>query len=152
MAANAQDLASFERSTKVQSRKQDHLKQRLKLTEAKILSVAKGARSLAEREDLLGKIDLQRELSDGLVLDKVYSPIGVLLIIALLAAFSAKNMELDKAVSETGQAISSMFGFGESRVLNGVGNFVGKAFPIQISTIQETNRIENFDPNNLPMF
>jgi delta-1-pyrroline-5-carboxylate synthetase len=81
LAANAQDLASFERSTKVQSRKQDHLKQRLKLTEAKILSVAKGARSLAEREDLLGKIDLQRELSDGLVLDKVYSPIGVLLII-----------------------------------------------------------------------
>jgi delta-1-pyrroline-5-carboxylate synthetase len=81
LAANAQDLASFKRSTKVQSRKQDHLKQRLKLTEAKILSVAKGARSLAEREDLLGKIDLQRELSDGLVLDKVYSPIGVLLII-----------------------------------------------------------------------
>ena len=95
-----------------------------------------------------------RRPSDQWSLHQAVTPltIGVLLIIALLAAFSAKNMELDKAVSETGQAISSMFGFGESKVLNGAGNFVGKAFPIQISTIQETNRIENFDRNDLPLF
>ena len=56
-----------------------------------------------------------RRPSDQWSLHQAVTPltIGVLLIIALLAAFSAKNMELDKAVSETGQAISSMFGFGE---------------------------------------
>ena len=45
-----------------------------------------------------------------------------------------------------------MFGFNDSKVLNGASNFLEKAFPLQISTIQETNRIENFDPDNLPLF
>ncbi|MEO1066275.1 MAG: phosphonate ABC transporter, permease protein PhnE, partial [Pseudomonadota bacterium] len=78
--------------------------------------------------------------------------IGILLVIAILAAFSAKNVELDKAASETWQAVASSFGFGESKVINGAGNFLSKAFPLQVSTIQETNRIENFDPDNLPWF
>ena len=76
--------------------------------------------------------------------------IGILLIIAIVAAFSAKNVELDKAATETWQAIASSVGFGESKVINGAGNFLSKAFPLQISTIQETNRIEEFDPNDLP--
>ncbi|MEM8646341.1 MAG: phosphonate ABC transporter, permease protein PhnE, partial [Pseudomonadota bacterium] len=78
--------------------------------------------------------------------------IGILLVLAVLAAFSAKNVELNKAASETWQAVTSVFGYGESKVINGAGNFLGKAFPLQLSTIQETNRIENFDPNNLPWF
>jgi len=99
--------------------------------------------------DLTGRVP-----SESWELHRTITPktIGILLIIAILAAFSAKNVELDKAVTETGQAIASLFGFGESKVLNGAGNFVLKAFPIQMSTIQETNRIENFDPNNLPLF
>ena len=78
--------------------------------------------------------------------------IGILFVIAILAAFSAKNVELDKAVTETGTAITALLGLNDSKVLNGAGNFLGKAFPLQVSTIQETNRIEGFDPNNLPMF
>ena len=78
--------------------------------------------------------------------------IGILLIVMLLAGFSAKNVELDKAASETWGAVASMLGFGESKVINGAANFLSKSFPLQISTIQETNRIENFDPNNLPWF
>ena len=79
--------------------------------------------------------------------------IGVLLIIALCAAFSAKNVELDKAVTETWTAIKVMVGLAdESRVINGAANFLAKSFPMQISTMQETNRIEGFDPNDLPLF
>lgn len=78
--------------------------------------------------------------------------IGILLVLSILLAFSAKNMELDKAADETWRAVTSVFGFGESKVLNGAGNFLTKAFPLQISTIQETNRIENFDRDNLPWF
>jgi phosphonate transport system permease protein len=92
--------------------------------------------------------------SESWALHRTVSPttIGILLILAILAAFSAKNMELDKAASETGAAITAIFGLNESKVVNGASNFLGKAFPLQISTIKETNRIENFDPNNLPMF
>lgn len=92
--------------------------------------------------------------SEGWVLHRTVTPkiIAVLFILAVLASFSAKNVELDKALTESGQAIASIFGFGESKVLNGAGNFLSKAFPLQVSTIQETNRIENFDPNDLPMF
>lgn len=78
--------------------------------------------------------------------------VGILLVIALLAAFSAKNVELDKAASETWGAVLSVFGIGESKVINGAANFLAKSVPIQISTIQETNRIENFDPDNIPWF
>ncbi len=78
--------------------------------------------------------------------------IGILLIIVILAGFSAKNVELDKAVSETWGAVASVFGFGESKVINGASNFLGKSFPLQMSTIQETNRIEEFDADNLPLF
>ncbi len=92
--------------------------------------------------------------SESWALHRTVTPltVGILFLVAVLAAFSAKNMELDKAVSETAGAITSIFGFNESKVVNGASNFLGKAFPLQVSTIQETNRIENFDPDNLPMF
>lgn len=79
--------------------------------------------------------------------------IGILLIIAMAGAFSAKNVELDKAVSESWGAVLMIIGVqDESKVINGAANFLKKSFPLQISTIQETNRIENFDPNDLPLF
>jgi len=79
--------------------------------------------------------------------------IGILFLIALFAAISAKNVELDKAVSESSIAVATLLGLEEeSKVINGAANFLKKSFPLQISTIQETNRIEDFDPNNLPLF
>ncbi len=95
-----------------------------------------------------------RRPSESWTLHRTVTPltVGVLFLIAVLAAFSAKNMELDKAVTETGNAATALFGFNDSKVLNGAGNFLSKAFPLQISTIQETNRIEGFDPDNLPLF
>jgi delta-1-pyrroline-5-carboxylate synthetase len=65
-----------------QNKDKQHLKQRLKLSEAKLKSVIKGARSLALKEDLIGKEIISRDIyRDQLHLKQVYSPIGVLLII-----------------------------------------------------------------------
>lgn len=59
----------------------DSLLQRLILKPAKIAQLADGIRAIARQEEPIGKLLSRTELADGLVLDKVTSPIGVLLII-----------------------------------------------------------------------
>ncbi|MEQ8195987.1 MAG: phosphonate ABC transporter, permease protein PhnE [Rhodospirillales bacterium] len=95
-----------------------------------------------------------RRPSEAWELHRAINPrtIGILLIVAILAAFSAKNVELDKAAKETWAAVLALAGHGDSKVVNGAANFLKKSFPLQMSTITETNRIQNFDPNDLPLF
>ena len=103
---------------------------------------------------MTGRADEDYRPSETWALHRTITPltVGILFVVAVLAAFSAKNVELDRAASETSRAITGLFGFNESKVLNGGGNFIDKAFPLQISTTQETNRIENFNRDALPLF
>lgn len=78
--------------------------------------------------------------------------IAILIVVVIALGFSARNVELDKAASETGQAIASLFGVGDSKVISGAANFLDKAFPFAISTRTETNRIDNFNRDDLPLF
>eukprot|EP00934_Nitzschia_sp_Nitz4_P001756 Nitzschia sp. Nitz4//scaffold55_size114948//103114//105701//NITZ4_003926-RA/size114948-processed-gene-0.243-mRNA-1//-1//CDS//3329554605//1756//frame0 len=57
------------------------LKKRLKLTEAKLETLATGLRQLAALPDPLGVVKSKRELADGLELEQTTVPIGVLMII-----------------------------------------------------------------------
>ena len=57
------------------------LYQRLELTAAKISQLAQGMRDLAKQEDPCGKRTLHRKLDEGLILQRVSVPIGVLGII-----------------------------------------------------------------------
>ncbi len=57
------------------------LRDRLKLTEAKLETLHQGVRTLADRADPIGHTVGHTELDQGLVLRQVRSPIGVLLII-----------------------------------------------------------------------
>jgi len=57
------------------------LVQRLKLTEEKLATLAKGIRSIALQKDPLGVLKSHRELSPGLILSQITVPIGVLMII-----------------------------------------------------------------------
>lgn len=75
MAANAKDVAAA--SGKIS----ESLLQRLVLKHNKIAQLAAGVRAIAAQEEPLGRLLARTELADGLVLDKVTSPIGVLLII-----------------------------------------------------------------------
>lgn len=54
---------------------------RLKLSKDKLAALVKAVRAVAGQADPIGKLLLQTELADGLVLDKISCPIGVLLVI-----------------------------------------------------------------------
>ena len=53
--------------------------------------------------------------SESWALHRTVTPltVGILFVLAVLFAFSAKNMELDTAVSETGSAVTGLFGFND---------------------------------------
>ena len=57
------------------------LAQRLKLTEDKLHTLAKGIHSIALQKDPLGILKSHRELSPGLILSQITVPIGVLMVI-----------------------------------------------------------------------
>ncbi len=76
----------------------------------------------------------------------------ILFVAMILLSLSAHNTEIDKALVETGKAGLSIIGVGESQVLDGALRFGSKAFPLQISQQTDINRLENFDPQNLPLF
>lgn len=76
--------------------------------------------------------------------------IFALLIAFMLLAWSGHNTEMDKAAVETGKAVLSAVGIGDSDVLNGVSKFGSQAFPIQFSTRTELTRLEVVDLQNLP--
>jgi delta-1-pyrroline-5-carboxylate synthetase len=75
MAANAKDVES------ATGKISEALLQRLILKHNKITQLAAGVRAIAAQDEPLGRLLSRTELADGLVLDKVTSPIGVLLII-----------------------------------------------------------------------
>lgn len=87
-------------------------------------------------------------------LEQIVTPkmVGILLLIMVLLGFSAHNTEMDKATYKTGEAVLALTGLTQSTVLNGATSFVKQAFPFTIESRQSTNRIVDFDPDNLPMF
>jgi phosphonate transport system permease protein len=74
----------------------------------------------------------------------------IAIVVFVLLSISAHNTEMDKAFVETSQAVLSVFGIGDSQVLDGAIRFGSKAFPIQISERTAVNRLEDFDRDNLP--
>jgi gamma-glutamyl phosphate reductase len=76
LEANALDVAAAEKDGVA-----DVLKNRLKLTEDKLATLAAGLRQIADLPDPLGVVRSSRELADGLILSEISVPIGVLMII-----------------------------------------------------------------------
>lgn len=74
------------------------------------------------------------------------------LVIFIALSFSAHNTEMDKAFVETSQAVFSLVGIGDSPVLDGAVRFGSQAFPLQISKRTPVNRLEQYDPEDLPLF
>ena len=74
LEANASDLAAA-------SRLATPLVKRLKLDAAKLETLADGARQLASREDPLGTVLARRTLDEGLVLEQIRCPLGVLAVV-----------------------------------------------------------------------
>jgi len=76
MAENAKDIEASS-----QGKVADALLQRLILKPNKIAQLADGIRAIAKQEEPIGHLLNRTEIAEGLILDKVTSPIGVLLII-----------------------------------------------------------------------
>ncbi len=74
--ANGQDTAKAERDGISQA-----VMKRLKFTEAKLNDCLKGIDQLISLNDPLGKVTLSRELDEGLILNRVTCPIGVIGVI-----------------------------------------------------------------------
>jgi phosphonate transport system permease protein len=80
---------------------------------------------------------------------------ALLIVIAVLAVlfYSGQRVEVWRMVSLTGSALLAKVGLGEeTETTGGLGNVLGRLIPLQISDRQEVSRIENFDPDRLPLF
>ncbi|RHY30869.1 hypothetical protein DYB32_003962 [Aphanomyces invadans] len=75
LAANQQDLDAAGSTLDPQ------LRSRLKLTHAKLVTLAQGIASVADQEEPVGKVVSLMEISTGLVLEQVTTPIGVILVV-----------------------------------------------------------------------
>lgn len=76
LQANAVDRKEAERSGLAHA-----LAKRLVLTDAKLATIQASLRSVADLDDPIGRVELRRELDDGLVLSQVRVPIGVVGVI-----------------------------------------------------------------------
>lgn len=77
MAANAEDVREAE-ALRDAGALQPALVDRLVLSPAKLDGLCDGLGQLADQADIVGRVELERELDDGLVLRRVSCPLGVL--------------------------------------------------------------------------
>lgn len=96
----------------------------------------------------------ERYNSDNWELQRAITPklIGILLIVVLFVAWSARNTEMDRAALENVQAVGAIIGVGESKVVSGATGFIKKAFPFVLASRTDTRRLDDFDPTQLPLF
>lgn len=86
------------------------------------------------------------------------SPVGFRTLAIICFAFlvlwqSGSRVEIDRMTSLTGESILAAVGAGpRSQVADGLGTVGRQIFPPQISERTEISRIENFDPDHLPLF
>jgi len=85
---------------------------------------------------------------------KRYWPAVVVALIGSLAlCYSFSRMGLTDAAGESAKAFQSLLGFSQSsQLVDAAARFVDQGWPPVISRERETNRIENFDADNLPWF
>jgi glutamate-5-semialdehyde dehydrogenase len=94
--------------------------QRLKLDGAKVEDMARGLEAVAELPDPLGKVDLKRLLDEGLLLERLTVPLGVLAVIfesrpdaaVQIGALAIKsgNAALLKGGSEAAHSVQALVG------------------------------------------
>jgi glutamate-5-semialdehyde dehydrogenase len=130
MAANKMDLKQAARSELAAP-----LVSRLRLTKKKIATLCDGLESLAQSADPVGRAERRTTLDDGLVLTRVMSPIGVLLII-----FESRP---DAVIQIGGLAVRS----GNAVILKG-GREAANTNAVLVSCIQQALS-ENDLPENV---
>jgi phosphonate transport system permease protein len=79
--------------------------------------------------------------------------VAVILVLAVLLTMSGRHTEIDRMFYMLGEAVGNLVGLSDnSQVVSGGGKVISSMFPLQFAEITEISRIENFDPDNLPLF
>lgn len=128
LAANTRDLDNAK-----QVELSPALLARLRLDASKLVALADGLRTLAAMPELLGAVTLRRELDDGLVLERVSCPLGVLGVV-----FEARP---DAVVQISGLALVS----GNAVLLKG-GSEARESNRALLELIHEVLREHEVDP------
>ncbi len=77
----------------------------------------------------------------------------VILIVAVVMILSGRHTEIDRMFYLMGEAVGNLVGMNQSsQVVNGAEKIVESMFPLQFSEMTDVARIENFDPDDLPLF
>lgn len=133
LAANAEDMSEAE-AMRERGELSGALVDRLALTEKKLDSLVDGLGQLADQVDLIGQVQLERELDDDLVLRRVSCPLGVLGVV-----FEARP---DAVPQITGLALRT----GNAVLLKG-GREARRTNAALVRCLRGTLRTQGFDPN-----
>ncbi len=93
--------------------------------------------------------------SPGWAYPQPFGTKSLLIVMAALALlfFTGQRVEVGRMLSLTGTALLEKAGVAEGTDAGkGLGNVMGRIFPIQISDRQDVARMEDFDPGHLPPF
>jgi len=132
LAANAEDVEEGEARCR-EGTLARALVDRLVLTEQKLDGLCDGLGQLADQADLVGQVELERELDDGLVLRRVSCPLGVLGVV-----FEARP---DAVPQIAGLALRT----GNAVLLKG-GHEARRSNAALVERLRETLRVQGFDP------
>ncbi|MCA9704824.1 MAG: glutamate-5-semialdehyde dehydrogenase [Myxococcales bacterium] len=111
---------------------------RLVLTEQKLDGLCDGLGQLADQVDLIGRVELERELDDGLVLRRVSCPLGVLGVV-----FEARP---DAVPQITGLALRT----GNAVLLKG-GREAQRSNAVLVHRMRSTLQAQGFDPGAIAL-
>ncbi|MDZ3832202.1 MAG: phosphonate ABC transporter, permease protein PhnE [Sphingopyxis sp.] len=74
-------------------------------------------------------------------------------MIIVLLAWTGKRVEVDRIAAESGQAALALAGLADDSHMLDVADRIGRSMiPIQLSVVTPVDRIQNFDPERLPLF
>ena len=76
--------------------------------------------------------------------------VGILLLIAMVLAVTARDAEIPQGLKKSTQAIGAVMGFGDSSAVRGAKRLVDDAFPIVLMEETEVSRLSEFDETDLP--
>ncbi|MCB9715578.1 MAG: glutamate-5-semialdehyde dehydrogenase [Myxococcales bacterium] len=132
LAANAEDMHEAE-GRRDRGELSVALVDRLALSDKKLDALCDGLGQLADQADLIGQVQLERELDDDLVLRRVSCPLGVLGVV-----FEARP---DAVPQITGLALRT----GNAVLLKG-GHEARRSNAALVQCLQGTLRTQGFDP------
>ncbi len=79
--------------------------------------------------------------------------VGILIVLFVILIHTGKNTEVPRMISSTFEWAQDLVGLKEtSEIGRGTQKLAEKMFPPVISERQELSRIDDFDPDNLPLF